>query len=195
MFRDRERSRLPEVAMHYARLLFSFRGRINRAPFLVVQLALLAFWLKFAFRISSEPEALDGIVIILMIWINLATVAKRLHDRDRNGWWAAAVFAANRLTYVYYSLFLGLSFGVDISIGRELPLVMLAVALSLLQTGIIIELFFMPGTDGRNRFGPDPLASAAPGTATDLHRNQRSVPAFLVQSVAPPSASRKLLRD
>jgi uncharacterized membrane protein YhaH (DUF805 family) len=171
--------------MNYARLLFSFRGRINRAPFLVVQLALLAFWFRFSSHVSSQPEALDGVVIILMIWINLATVAKRLHDRDRNGWWTAAVFAANRLSYTYYGLFLGLYFGIDISMVRELPLVMLAVALSLLQTGIIIELFFMPGTDGRNRFGLDPLASVATGAVTDLHWDPHSVPGFLVQSAGP----------
>jgi len=44
--------------MDYARLLFSFRGRINRARFLVVQLALLTFWLvlllKTPFYTSSE---------------------------------------------------------------------------------------------------------------------------------------------
>jgi uncharacterized membrane protein YhaH (DUF805 family) len=31
--------------MDYAWFLFSFKGRINRARFLVVQLALLTFWL------------------------------------------------------------------------------------------------------------------------------------------------------
>jgi uncharacterized membrane protein YhaH (DUF805 family) len=171
--------------MDSAKLLFSFRGRINRAPFLVVQLALLAFWIRFSFHVSSQPDALDAVVIILMMWINLATVAKRLHDRNRNGWWAVAIFAVNRFTYAYYGLFLGLYFGVDISITGELPLVMLAVALSLLQTGVIIELFFMPGTDGRNRFGPDPLASVATGAPTNWHSDQPSVPGFLVQSAGP----------
>jgi hypothetical protein len=66
------------------------------------------------------------------------------------------VFALNRISYLYYSLFLGLSFGVDISIAKELLLVMIAVALFVLQTWIIIELFFLAGTDGPNRFGPDP---------------------------------------
>jgi uncharacterized membrane protein YhaH (DUF805 family) len=172
--------------MDYVRLLFSFKGRINRARFLLVQLPLLAFWLIFAFRFSTQPEAWDGLIVVATIWINLATMAKRLHDRDRNGWWAVGFFIFGRLSYVYYGLFIGLYFGVDISMVQELPLVMLAVALSVVQTGILIELFFMPGTDGRNRFGPDPLASAATGTATDLHRDQRSVPGFLVHGAVPP---------
>jgi uncharacterized membrane protein YhaH (DUF805 family) len=174
--------------MDYARLLFSFKGRINRARFLVVQLALLTSWLMF----SSQWEALDWVFTIAMIWINLATTAKRLHDRNRSGRWAVAIFIVNRLSWVYYGLFLGLHFGVDISIAREWLLVMLVVAQSLLQTGIFIELFFMRGTDGRNRFGPDPLASVATGAPIDWRPNQRSVPGFLVQHAGPP---RELLRD
>jgi uncharacterized membrane protein YhaH (DUF805 family) len=174
--------------MDYVRLLFSFKGRINRARFLIVQLPLLAAWLMFAFHLSSEPDVLDGVILIAMIWINLATMAKRLHDRDRSGWWALAVFIFGRLFYTFYGLFFGLAFGVDISIAKELLLVMLVVALSLLQTGIFIELVFMPGTDGRNRFGPDPLASGP----VDWLPNQPGVPGFLVQHVRVP---RGLLRD
>jgi uncharacterized membrane protein YhaH (DUF805 family) len=181
--------------MDYARLLFSFRGRINRARYLVVQLALLTIWLmvwlKSPFHALPPWLALsfDWVVLIAMIWINAATTVKRLHDRNRSGWWAVAVMIVNRLSYAYYGLFLGLYFGVDISTTRELLLVMLAVALSVLQTGVIIELFFMPGSDGRNRFGPDPLSDVAPGAPTDWRPEQRNVPAFLVRSTAPPPAT------
>ena len=108
-----------------------------------------------------------------MIWINTATTVKRLHDRNRSGWWAAAVFIVNRLSYVYYGLFFGLYFGVDISIAREMLLVMLAVALSLLQTWVVIELFFLIGTDGPNRFGPDPTRTA-PNSLRSLRARSRS---------------------
>jgi len=51
--------------MIYAWLLFSFRGRVNRARYLVVQLALLTFWLvlwpKFSFHFSSQWEALQWV--------------------------------------------------------------------------------------------------------------------------------------
>jgi len=127
----------------------------------------------------------DWVVIITMIWINLATTVKRLHDRNRRGWWAIPVFILNRLSYTYYGLFLGGYFGVDISTATELLLVMLVVALSLLQTWVGIELFFMPGTDGRNRFGPDPLSSVATGAPTDSRPGQHSVPAFLVHGPGP----------
>jgi uncharacterized membrane protein YhaH (DUF805 family) len=174
--------------MDYAWLLFSFKGRINRARYLVVQLALLTFWLivwlKFPFHSSSRWEALHWVVAIAMIWIGAATTVKRLHDRNRSGWWAVAIFIVNRLSYVYYGLFFGLYFGVDISTAEELLLVMLAVALSLLQTWIVIELFFLIGTDGPNRFGPDPTRTA-PDSPLESHAAPAGVPDFLVLRAGP----------
>jgi uncharacterized membrane protein YhaH (DUF805 family) len=182
--------------MDYAWLLFSFKGRINRARYLVVQLALLTvwliLWLKFPLHFSSQWNDLhfDWVVAITMIWINAATTVKRLHDRNRSGLWAVAIFIVNRLSYAYYGLFFGLYFGVDISTAKELLLVMLAVALSLLETWVIIELFFLIGTDGRNRFGPDPLATVATSAPTNSRPDQRSVPGFLVHNAGPHAGRR-----
>lgn len=177
--------------MDYAWLLLSFRGRINRARYLVVQLALLTVWLvtwlKSPFDFSSHWEA--WVVALAMVWINAATTVKRLHDRDRSGWWAVAVLFVNLLSYAYFGLFLGLYFGVDISITREMLLVMLAVALPFLQTWVVIELFFLIGSDGRNRFGPDPLARAATGAPTASRAVQDNVPAFLVHGAGLPLGS------
>jgi uncharacterized membrane protein YhaH (DUF805 family) len=174
--------------MDYAWLLLGFKGRINRARYVVVQLALLTVWFMvwlIPFHFSSEWEALPWVVAIAMIWVNAAMTAKRLHDRNSSGWWAVAIFIVNRLSYVYYGLFLGLYFGVDISTAEELLLVLAAVALSLLQTWIFIELVFLMGTDGPNRFGPDPLASVATGASTDSRSGLPSVPSFLVHSASP----------
>ena len=113
-----------------------------------------------------------------MIWINTATTVKRLHDRNRSGWWAAAVFVISRLSYVYYGLFFGLYFGVDISIAREMLLVLFAVALSLLQTWVVIELFFLIGTDGPNRFGADPTRNL-PNSPIASRAEPAGVPDFL----------------
>ncbi len=172
--------------MDYAWLLLSFRGRINRAGFLVVHLALLSLWfmvwVKFPLHVASQwaPWALS----IAMIWINAATTVKRLHDRNRRGWWAIAIFVVNRLSYVYYGLFFGSYFGVDISTAEQLLLVMLVVALSLLQTGVIIGLFFLIGTDGPDRFGPDPTRSA-PNSPIGSRAAPADVPDFLVLRAGP----------
>ena len=175
--------------MDYARLLFGFNGRLNRARYLAVQLALLTVWLLLWFKSPFHQwQVLHWIAAAALLWINTATTAKRLHDRNRSGWWTIAVLIVNRLSYVYYGLFFGLYFGVDISGARELLLVMFAVTLSVLQTWIIIELFFMIGTDGRNRFGPDPTR-APPKSPIVSHPQSFGVPDFLLQRAGPVARS------
>ena len=61
---------------------------------------------------------------------------------------------------------------------------MLVAGLSLLQTGTIIDLFFLGGTDGPNRFGPDPTRAAADFFI--VSRPERDgVPDFLVRRAGP----------
>jgi uncharacterized membrane protein YhaH (DUF805 family) len=175
--------------MDYARYLFSFKGRINRARYLVIQLALLTIWFLFWVKAPFQQAEIWGLLAAAaMIWINLATTAKRLHDRNRSGWWAIAVVVVNRLSLLYYGLFFGLSFGVDISIAQELLLVMGTVGLSILQTWIVIELFFLVGTEGANRFGPDPARTAAKPLGVSQVQSF-GVPDFLLHRAGPAPRS------
>src|ERR1700704_2333465 len=106
--------------------LLGLKGRINRARYIAVQLALITVWFMVwlnSLHLSSQWEALSWVVTIAVLWINTVTTVKRLHDRNRSGWWAVAVFIVNRLSYVYYGLFLGNYFGVDISAAEQLLLV------------------------------------------------------------------------
>ena len=170
--------------MDYAKALFSFKGRVNRARYLVIQLALLAVWFLLWVKAPFQQWEMGLAAAIPMIWINLATTAKRLQDRNRRGWWAIAVVVVNRLSFLYYGLFFGLSFGVDISIAQELLLVLGAVGLSVLQTWIVVELFFLTGTEGTNRFGPDPTRPAARPPALS-HGEPFGVPDFLLHRAGP----------
>jgi uncharacterized membrane protein YhaH (DUF805 family) len=174
--------------MDYARTLFSFKGRINRARYLVIQLALLTVWFLLWVKAPFQQWEMGLAAAIPMIWINLATTAKRLQDRNRHGWWAVAIVVINRLSLLYYGLFFGLSFGVDISIAQELLLVMGAVGLSVLQTWIVVELFFLTGTDGANRFGPDPTRTAAKSLSVSQVQSF-GVPDFLLHRADPAPRS------
>jgi uncharacterized membrane protein YhaH (DUF805 family) len=171
--------------MDVVRLLFSFTGRLNRARYLVVELALLALWGVMLSWLRSSAVAI-WVAALPMVWINLATTAKRLHDRNRSGWWAVAVFVVNRLSFFYYGAYFGLSFGVDLPVAGEMLLLIGAVILSLLQTWIVIELFFLAGTDGPNRFGPDPTRT--PRAAAIASPEPNGLPDFLVRR--PGAASR-----
>jgi len=121
-------------------LLFSFQGRINRAKFWLVHVAM---WVVIAIvfgvimggaAMSADPaKAMQGvgtiggivlaIVYILAIWIGLATGVKRWHDRNKSGWWVLIAFVPV-VGGIWY----------------------------------LIECGFLRGTAGPNTYGADPLA-------------------------------------
>ncbi|MFO1110827.1 MAG: DUF805 domain-containing protein [Bradyrhizobium sp.] len=84
--------------------------------------------------------------MVLFLWIFLATAIKRLHDRDRSGWWMVPFFAVPSL-YDHYS---------DLLPGSYFALVAGAIMLVLMIWGIV-ELYFLRGTKWTNRFGANPL--------------------------------------
>lgn len=91
----------------------------------------------------------------LFSWIFLATAIKRLHDRDRSGWWIVLFFFVPGLFSQFSDLLPDASWVLPFSL-----------AASALWLWGIIELFIVPGTAGHNRFGPDPLADFDDGSAS-----------------------------
>lgn len=105
---------------------------------------------------GSEIGPVGGLVSLLSIWPSLAGSIKRLHDRDRSGWWIggfylfAAAVAASALLAVVVSMPQG---------GSGAASVTLVGSVLLLGYGLwlIVETGFLRGTPGPNRYGPDPL--------------------------------------
>ena len=86
----------------------------------------------------------------LFMWVWLATSIKRLHDRDKSGWWVMLFFAP-----AFYNTFVDLlPDDFDVSY-VALPLGLIALAGCI---WIFVELYFLKGSRKTNRFGPDPLA-------------------------------------
>lgn len=136
-------------------LLFSFQGRINRQPYWLVSMLMIALTmvllgiLVVTGALDADLEGLaDGmlwlVIYIPLIWIGLAVAAKRLHDRDKSARWLV----------VFYAL-PGLLDGIGEVLGGA------GFVLSLGSLGIsiwaMVELGFLRGTAGPNRYGPDPL--------------------------------------
>jgi len=113
--------------------------------------------------------------LALFTWIFLATATKRLHDRNRSGWWIAAFFVAPGLFSQFSDLLPDSHWVLSVSL----------TASSLWLWGIV-ELFTLPGTSGHNRFGPDPLfdidnSTASPPAKSWDQQNETEI--------VPPSAS------
>jgi uncharacterized membrane protein YhaH (DUF805 family) len=74
-----------------------------------------------------------------------AVAVKRLHDRDKSGWWSLVFF-------MLPGVLSGLSKSFEGGHGAIFSLAGAAVAI-----WGFVELGCLPGTPGRNRFGADPL--------------------------------------
>ncbi|MDA9401518.1 DUF805 domain-containing protein [Bradyrhizobium sp. CCBAU 45389] len=115
----------------------------------------------------------------LFFWIYLATAIKRLHDRDRSGWWIVPFFFLPGLFSQFADLLPKLSWMLSLS----LPF-------SILWLWGFVEMFCRPGTSGHNRFGPDPLleiedsssSATSPAKSWDQSREIEIVP----PSASPP---------
>ena len=112
-------------------------------------------------------------IFIVGIWISLAATIKRLHDRNRSGWWSIVFVIAP-------ALFGKIGGGPDASDTASL----LALAALPLTIWGAVELLFLKGTKGPNRFGPDPLAPATPTDRRPSWDQQRELE-FVPHSAGP----------
>lgn len=97
-----------------------------------------------------RPALIDGIDIALSLVLlspTLAVTVRRLHDRDRTGWWAA-MFAP-----ILYFGFFPPQHGDPLAVLLYPGLIAMLVGLIMLVSA---------GTEGDNRFGPDPRAAPQP---------------------------------
>jgi uncharacterized membrane protein YhaH (DUF805 family) len=149
--------------------LFGFAGRIRRWDFW--GLTFLAFVLAIAFDVlvikaaaflsGSDYQKLDSnpaikpvhlAIIGLMVWALAAIGGKRLHDRDHSAWWVAVL---SPLLIVILLPLLG-------PVPRlEAVLNVLLVLCLPFALWLIVQLGFLKGTPGPNRFGLDPNVTAA----------------------------------
>ena len=114
--------------MNFAKICFSFKGRIGRGTWWLVNLLIFAILVIVDI---VDPDALDPdslkvseyiITLLVLVWIKFAVDAKRWHDREKSAVW------------ILFSL---------------IPIIG--------QIWTLVELGFLKGTKGHNRFGPDPV--------------------------------------
>jgi uncharacterized membrane protein YhaH (DUF805 family) len=87
-----------------------------------------------------------AVVTPLLLWVFLATAVKRLHDRDKSGWWMVLYFVIP---------------GVFHQFAGRLPDTHVVDAASLIASTLsmwgFVEMYFRKGSPSSNLFGPNPL--------------------------------------
>jgi uncharacterized membrane protein YhaH (DUF805 family) len=150
--------------MPMSQLLFSFTGRLNRKPYWLTTLAMVAVFLVIivlVLALAGGLGALSGgasglgaaaillvIIYIPLLWIGLALGAKRLHDRNKSGWWL-----------LLFWVLPGVLQGIGEQVGT-LGIVLMIAAVAISIWGLV-EIGFLRGTVGPNQYGPDPLEGHA----------------------------------
>lgn len=148
--------------MDWASFLFSSRGRIGRAKYWLTAVIYIAAWVFFllvafialgnnienAFSFAGVGIALwiaATILTLAMTWSSIAIGMKRLHDRDKSGWWILVFLLGPTLLN---------GLGQSSTGAASLILFVGAVVISIWA---VVELGILRGTSGTNRFGADPL--------------------------------------
>lgn len=123
---------------------FSFKGRIGRRDFWLW----LGVWLltmAAVFTLAGNnllPMQTAAFAIVLLLWPTAAVLVKRLHDRDKAGWWGLLLVLAWLLAMGNWSM---LSAVWQWGLGRFIPV--LTIVMMLLDCGAFL------GSPGDNRFG------------------------------------------
>jgi uncharacterized membrane protein YhaH (DUF805 family) len=169
--------------MDIVRFLFRFDGRIGRARYWLATLAII-FAMIAGLELLSDacdmlgmastplsidligisagieprdgdvaakaglfPQIVTGLMGVVFAWLYAAASIRRLHDRNRSGWWMLPFLVA-----------IGHHDGVAAWFGSSSPARWIGFALYIVSLWGIVEFYFLRGTPGPNRFGPDPLA-------------------------------------
>jgi uncharacterized membrane protein YhaH (DUF805 family) len=117
---------------------------------------------------------------LIFVWVYLATCAKRLHDRDKSGWWVIPFFVVPGL----YAQF------VD-RLPNSYIMFPLALTVFALMIWGFIEIYCLKGTRWTNRFGPNPLPkeqTRARSSRTSSGWDQTSAIEFVPHQASSPQA-------
>jgi uncharacterized membrane protein YhaH (DUF805 family) len=140
----------------FVNLLFGYDGRVGRLLFFLGFVAFIAIF-GFLSGIAEDATAGTGdigryVALVFIIgsgvWMHSAVTIKRLHDRNKSAAWylvyGVAPFGFFILAIYFWTV-------------RALEIASILFVLSFVGLiWAIIELGFMRGTPGPNRFGPEP---------------------------------------
>jgi uncharacterized membrane protein YhaH (DUF805 family) len=123
----------------WVELFFSSAGRIARGPFLIAIAVLFGLLALYDAVAGPTLRLLTGwLVYPGLIFCGACVMSKRLHDRGRSGWWAAVILIA--IVAVW-----------------PIPVSFFDFLFTLILVWAAVELGALPGEQGANRYGVNPL--------------------------------------
>ena len=172
---------MPESrSRNWPHLLLGLRGRIDRMRWgiaslvlIIPLLVLLKFvgWFNFEALSAATSRsaalvigAFLAVTLLLIVFCLMALILRRLHDRNRRGWWLLLFPPVPIVLASSVSAFAD-------DLGPTLSSALSAVVL-MITIGALLELGALPGTPGPNQYGPDPLAknSSSAGQSAAVRR-------------------------
>ena len=141
--------------MDWVNLYLGLHGRLTRQPFWIGVLILAA--VEFAIQLVADQfqsERMSAVFDLITTYPEFALAVKRAHDRNIPTWIIVVFFALN----VAVDLMLFAGYGLNPT-ARPVQFYVIAVPGLLLFLVLLIELGFRRGTQGDNRYGPDPLVT------------------------------------
>ena len=145
--------------MNWGHLFFTFDGRANRARFWIAGLILVVIYAVMTIidNVTDRNvvfQALNGMLVIVILIVGIAVGVKRLHDRNKSGWFLLLFY------FVPFTL-AALSVLIDAFVEDSI-IIATVLALLVIAVGVwtFVEMGCLRGTVGINQYGPDPVAPA-----------------------------------
>ena len=174
------------MTLDFQNLLLSFDGRIRRRDFWlgVIALIVVSIVLIIVLGLILGPTAATIVGNLIMLYPSAALVVKRLHDRDKAANpWAFVFIGVPTLSNLAQTFGVGFD-AMRVPVGdlgevampgltpdadgmltimtpTPLGMVIMLVGAAVAIWGLV-ELGFLSGTKGPNRFGPDPKGDVLP---------------------------------
>lgn len=134
--------------------VFSFGGRLNRAPYWQgailawMGMTVVGFFMYSLGTLFAPLGLLTVVPVVVGMVVMLSLLVRRLHDRGKSGWWLLAMY----LPAVLFSALGTIASMSEPDVGAAFRVLGLPFSI-----WTFVDLGCLRGTNGPNRYGLDPL--------------------------------------